>query len=77
MKKDNYPTVIFKVEMILCGDKKGKEKFCLGLNDVRSFIELERRKIDIRDYSGYRSQAIELSTHAESVIRAGLASLNV
>ena len=77
MKKDNYPSVIFKVEIILYGDKKGNVKFCLGLNDVHSFVELERIRVGLKEYSGYRSQAIELSSHAERVIKSGLNTLNV
>ena len=77
MENEYYPNVIFKVQIILCGENKGKEKFCLGLKDAHNFIDYEKRKVGLENYSGYRSQAVNLSTHTERVIRAGLASISV
>ena len=52
MENEYYPNVIFKVQIILCGENKGKEKFCLGLKDAHNFIDYEKRKVGLENYSG-------------------------
>jgi len=77
MSNIKYPLVMFKVEIILSGNKTGNTMFCLGLDDVHKFTDYQRINVGKENYSGYRSQAIPLSRHAESVIRRGVETLNV
>ena len=77
MSDGKYPLVMFKVEIILTENRKGNTMFCLGLDDVHKFTNDQRIEVGDENYSGYRSQAISLSRHAESVIRKGVSSLSV
>ena len=77
MSNIKYPLVMFKVEIILSGNKKGNTMFCLGLDDVHKFTDAQRINVGKENYNGYRSQAIPLSRHAESVIKKGVETLSV
>ena len=77
MSNIKYPLVMFKVEIILAGNKTGRTMFCLGLNDVHKFTDSQRIIVGKEDYNGYRSQAIPLSRYTESVIKKGVETLDV
>ena len=77
MSNIKYPLVMFKVEILISGNEKGRTMFCLGLDDVHKFTDSQRIIVGKENYNGYRSQAIPLSRHAESVIRKGVGSLSV
>ncbi len=77
MSNIKYPLVMFKVEIILSGNQTGNTMFCLGLDDVLKFTESQRIRVGKEIYNGYRSQAIPLSKHAESVIKRGVEALSV
>jgi hypothetical protein len=72
MSITKYPLVMFQVEIILVGNKKGNKMFCIGLDDVHEFTELQRSKVGVENYSGYRSQAVNLSEHSIRVIKKGV-----
>ena len=77
MSNIKYPLVMFKVEIILSGNKTGNTMFCLGLDDVHKFTDNQRINVGKENYNGYRSQAIPLSRHAELVIKKGVETLSV
>ena len=77
MSNSKYPLVMFKVEIILSGNKPGNKMFCLGLDDVHKFTDEQRINVGKENYSGYRSQAINLSRYSASIIKKGVESLSV
>lgn len=77
MSNNRHPLVMFKVTILLAGNKKGNEMFCIGINDVYKFVEYQRLQIGLRNYSGYSSEAVPLSSYSASVIKKGVEILNV
>ena len=72
MSNSKYPLVMFQVEIMLSGNRVGEKMFCIGLDDVHNFTDLQRRKVGFENYSGYKSQAVKLSKHSIRVIKKGV-----
>ena len=77
MSNNRHPLVMFKVTILLAGNKKGSEMFCIGINDVYSFVEYQRRQLGSKNYNGYSSEAVPLSAYSANVIKKGVETLNV
>ena len=66
---------MFKVKVMLAN--RSTTMFCIGINDVYEFIESKKLEVGLENYNGYCSEAIPLSSYAESVIKEGVESLSV
>ena len=77
MTNNRHPLIMFKVTILLSRNRKSKEMFCIGINDVYKFVESQKLEAGSTNYDGYSSEAIPLSAYAASVIKKGVESLNV
>ena len=75
MANNRHPLVMFKVEVML--SNRSITMFCIGINDVYKFVESKKLEVGLKNYNGYCSEAIPLSSYAASVIKKGVESLSV
>tara|TARA_Y100001958_G_C20741278_1_gene229815 strand:+ start:164 stop:364 length:201 start_codon:yes stop_codon:yes gene_type:complete len=66
---------MFKVTVML--SNRSVTMFCIGINDVYDFVESQKLEAGLRNYNGYSSEAIPLSSYSAAVIKKGVETLNV
>ena len=74
MSINAHPTIIFKVEIFTNSNIKEASYtlYCLGTNNIKHFVKEKRDQIGIKNYRGYYTQAIPLSSYTTSIIKKGL-----
>ena len=77
MERKKYPNTMFVVQIHMTEMRKGIETFCIGLDDVHNFVEEQKNLIGKENYSGYNTQAVNLSEYASEVIKRGVEIINV
>ncbi len=75
MSNNRHPLVMFKVTVML--SNRSVTMFCIGINDVYDFVESQKLEAGLRNYNGYSSEAIPLSSYSAAVIKKGVETLNV
>ena len=75
MRNNKHQLVMFKVEVMVVN--RSITMFCIGIDDVHEFIESKKLEVGLKNYNGYRTEAVPLSSYAASVIKKGVESLSV
>ena len=75
MPNNRHPLVMFKVTVML--SNRSVTMFCIGINDVYNFVETQKLEAGLKNYNGYCTEAIPLSSYAASIIKKGVETLVV
>ena len=70
MKKNS--NILFKVKILLYEGAEENEFFCLGSDDVDAYVKERIEYLGLEMYKGYRTQAIDISSHVKKVIEKGM-----
>ena len=75
-----HQLIMFKVEVYITENYKPyvyETMYCIGTEDVQRYIKLKRVEIGIKNYNGYSTEAIPLSSYSASIIKKGVETLKV
>ena len=74
IKKENrHITTLFRVRVHGRGNILNEEIYCIGTYDINRFVQKKREELGLDNYNGYSTQAVKLTSFAESIIIAGVA----
>tara|TARA_B100000902_G_scaffold278153_1_gene264013 strand:+ start:329 stop:568 length:240 start_codon:yes stop_codon:yes gene_type:complete len=71
-KENRHPTTLFRVQVFGKSSQLNEEIYCIGTNDIDRFIQSKREELGLENYSGYSTQAVNLTSFTESVIILGV-----
>jgi len=77
IKENRYSTTLFRVQVFSKNNVLEEEVYCIGTNDINQFVQKKREEIGIESYSGYKSQAVNLSKYSKSIIKKGVSCFDM
>ena len=75
-KENRHITTLFRVRVYGKGNLLNEEIYCIGTYDINRFVQKKREDLGLDNYNGYSTQAVKLTSFAESIIMSGVSKNN-